>query len=381
MDFELSMEEKLIKQTADEFGREVIAPQVGELFKKGEFPYGIFQQLVDMGFAGFFAPEEYGGQSVSTVAYVGALEEMAKYDSTIPLILQVQNLVIEVYSRFGSEKQKAEWVPQLVSGEIIGSIAMTEPNAGSDLASASTTARAEGDYWILNGAKTFISNSGTTKSDGMIVLASTGENNGRKSFSTFIVPRESEGLIIGKQIEKLGWKHGDTREIFFENCKVPLENMLGQEGKGLRHVLTGMDLGRLAFAACSTGMAEGAMNMALEHAKTRVQFGMPLSKLQSIQFKLAEMKTKVNAARSLTYMAACARDQKKDNVEELASMAKLFASRVAKEVVDEAFQIHGGYGFTLEYPISRFYADVKMMEIGEGTSEVQKLFIARKMGC
>ncbi|UTE73726.1 acyl-CoA dehydrogenase family protein [Rossellomorea marisflavi] len=381
MDFELSMEELMIKKTADEFGREVIAPQVGELFKKAEFPYEILQQLIDMGFAGFFAPEEYGGQNISTVGYVTALEEMAKYDSTIPLILQVQNLVIEVYSKFASEEQKAYWLPRFTSGEVLGSIAMTEPGAGSDLASASTTATLEGDHWILNGSKTFISNSGTERSDGMIVLASTGEENGRKKFSTFIVPRNSDGLIIGKQIEKIGWKHGDTREIFFENCRIPRGNMLGEEGKGLRHVLTGMDVGRLAFAACSTGMAEGALNMALEHAKTRIQFGMPLSKLQAIQFKLAEMKTKVNAARSLTYMAASARDQKKANVEELASMAKLFASRVAVEVVDESYQIHGGYGFTLEYPISRFYADVKMMEIGEGTSEVQKLFIARKMGC
>jgi short-chain 2-methylacyl-CoA dehydrogenase len=381
LNFEFSMEEKLIKQTADEFGREVIAPQVGELFKKGEFPYEILKQLIDMGFAGFFAPEEYGGNKVSTVSYVLALEEMAKYDSTIPLILQVQNLVIEVYSRFASEKQKSEWLPRLTSGQVIGSIAMTEPGAGSDLASASTTAKIQGDKWILNGSKTFISNSGTKLSDGMIVLAATGEENGRKKFSTFIVPRNSKGLIVGKQIEKIGWKHGDTREIFFENCEIPLENMLGEEGKGLRHVLTGMDVGRLAFAACSVGMAEGALNMALDHAKTRVQFGMPISKLQAIQFKLAEMKTKVNAARSLTYMAACARDQKQSNVEEMASMAKLFASKVAVEVVDESFQIHGGYGFTLEYPISRFYADVKMMEIGEGTSEVQKLFIARKMGC
>ncbi|MEK4532982.1 acyl-CoA dehydrogenase family protein [Solibacillus sp. FSL K6-1554] len=374
-------EELMIRDMAKNFGKNVIQEKIEDLWKKEEFDYGVFKQMADLGFASFFAPEEYGGQSISTVGYIVALEEMAKFDSTIPLIMQVQNLVIEVISQFGSDEQKQRWLPSYVSGEKIGAIAMTEPGAGSDLGSISTTAVKKGDQWLLNGQKTFISNCGTEQSDGIIVLADTSEVKGEKQFSTFIVPRDSEGLVIGKKIKKIGWKHGDTREVYFENCKIPLDCQLGELGKGLRHVLTGMDLGRLAFASCSVGMAQGAFDLAFSHAKTREQFGKPLTKLQDIQFKLAMMKTKIEAARSLTYKAAIARDNKTDDVEELASMSKLYASKIAKEVIDESFQIHGGYGFTEEYAISRFYCDVKMMEIGEGTSEVQKLFIAKKIGC
>jgi alkylation response protein AidB-like acyl-CoA dehydrogenase len=374
-ELDLTPDGQMLRESARDFADNVVAPVAQEHWESGAFPYAVMAQLRDLGYMGILAAEEHGGTAVSTITYAAVLEELARVDITVALTLQVHVLVTEIYEHFGTDEQKAYWMPKLTSGEILASIAMTEPGAGSDLRSAKTSARLDGDEWVLNGSKTFITNAGTDMSDGCVVLARTGD-----TFSTFIVPRDTPGFSSGQKISKLGWRAMDTRELFFEDCRIPRENMLGLEGKGLRVVLTGMDLGRIAFAASSTGLAQGCLDHALAYANERVQFKRPLSSFQAIQFKLADMATKVSAARALTFEAARRRDAGLA-AEVSASKAKLYASRVCVEAADEAFQIFGGYGFTLDYPIARFYADAKMMEIGEGTSEVQRMYIARSLGC
>jgi alkylation response protein AidB-like acyl-CoA dehydrogenase len=374
-ELDLSQDGHMLRATARNFADEVIAPVAQQYWESGDFPYEVMYRLRDLGYMGILAGEEHGGAGVDTVTYAAVLEELARVDITVALTLQVHVLVTEIYEQFGTEEQKREWMPRLASGEILAAIAMTEPGAGSDLRSATTTAKRDGDDWVINGSKTFITNAGTEFSDGCVVLARTGD-----TFSTFIVPRGTPGFEVGNKISKLGWRAMDTRELFFEGCRVPRENMIGEEGKGLRVVLTGMDLGRIAFGISSTGLAQGCLDHALAYANERIQFKRPLSSFQAIQFKLADMATKVATARAISFDAARRRDAGLPS-EIPASMAKLYASRVCVEAADEAFQIFGGYGFTLDYPIARFYADAKMMEIGEGTSEVQRIFIARSLGC
>ena len=374
-ELDLSQDGQMLRDSARSFADNVVAPVAQENWESGKFPYEVMDKLRELGYMGILAAEEHGGAGVGTVSYAAVLEELARVDITVALTLQVHVLVTEIFEQFGSKEQKAEWLPKLTSGEILASIAMTEPGAGSDLRSATTTAKLDGDEWVINGSKTFITNAGTEISDGCVVLARTGS-----SFSTFIVPRETPGFVAGRKLDKLGWRAMDTRELFFEDCRIPRENMIGAEGKGLRVVLTGMDLGRIAFGICSTGLAQGCLDHALNYANERIQFKRPLSSFQAIQFKLADMATKVATARSLSFDAARRRDAGLPS-DVAASMAKLYASRVCVEAADEAFQIYGGYGFTLDYPIARFYADAKMMEIGEGTNEIQRIYIARSMGC
>jgi alkylation response protein AidB-like acyl-CoA dehydrogenase len=375
-ELDLTPEARMLKETARDFTDRVIAPNAQELWESEQFPYEILAQLRDLGYMGIMAPEEYGGGAVDTVTYAAVLEEFARGDITIALTLQVHVLVTDIYEKFATEAQKAEWMPRLASGEILAAIAMTEPGAGSDLRSATTTAELRGGSWVLNGSKTFITNAGTDISDGCVVLAKTGAD----EFSTFIVPNDTPGFVRGKKLRKLGWRAMDTRELFFENCEIPEENLLGERGRGLRVVLTGMDLGRIAFGVCSTGMAQACLDHALAYANERVQFRRPLSSFQAIQFKLADMATKIATARAISFEAARRRDAGLQ-AEVIASMAKLHASRVCVEAADEAFQIFGGYGFTLDYPIARLYADAKMMEIGEGSNEIQRIYIARALGC
>jgi short/branched chain acyl-CoA dehydrogenase len=375
-ELDLTSEGRMLKESARDLTEKVIMPRAQEYWDSGEFPYDILDRFRELGYMGIMAPEEFGGSAVDTATYATVLEEIARGDITAALTLQVHVLVTEIYEQFGSEKQKQEWLPRLASGEILASIAMTEPGAGSDLRSLATKAELRNGEWVLNGSKTFITNAGTKVSDGCVVLARTGPN----EFSTFIVPDDAPGFVRGKKLNKLGWRAMDTRELFFEDCRVPEENLLGPRGKGLRVVLTGMDLGRIAFGACSTGLAQACLDHSLAYANERVQFKRPLSSFQAIQFKLADMATKVETARAITSQAARMRDAGMPS-EVAASMAKLYASRVCVEAADEAFQIFGGYGFVLEYPIARLYADAKMMEIGEGTNEVQRIFIARSLGC
>ena len=377
---DLTDEERMIRDTAREFAQEVVAPIADELFETGRFPYEVIAGLGELGFMGILIPEEHGGVGASTTAYIAAIEEMSKVDVTVALTWQVHVLVTEVYSHFASDEQKAEWLPRMARGEILGGIAMTEPGAGSDLRAIRTTAVLEGDEWVINGAKTFITNAGTAISDGLIVLARTGEDaKGRPALSTFIVPKATPGLIIGNRLKKFGWKSMDTRELFFENCRIPAANILGEEGKGLRHTLTGMDLGRIVFATGSIGIAQACLDHSVEYAKQRVQFGQPIGSFQAIQFRLADLAAQIFCCRQAIYAAAKKRDLGLE-CEVEASMAKLVSCRLGVQAADTAFHVFGGYGFSLEYPVARFYADAKIMEIGEGTNEMQLMRIAKGLG-
>lgn len=372
-----------LQQTAREFAREVIAPQAQEIWDSAEFPQHIMDQMAEMDFMGLLAPEEYGGSGISTVDYVAALEEIAWADMTIALTWQVHILITGNYLKFGTEEQKRHWLPKLVSGEILVALGGTEPDAGSDLKSVKTTATREDGDWVINGRKMFITNAGTLRSDGLVLLARTGtRENGDPDLSTIIVPKDAPGYRVGEKIRTLGWRAMDNRHLHFEDCRVPEENLLGVEGKGLSNIMTGLDLGRIAFGACSTGLAQACLDHSLEYAKERVQFGQPVSKYQAVQMKLADMATKIDAARALTLNAARARDAGSPEMSMAAAKAKLFASRTCVECSDDAFQIHGGRGFVLDdYPIARLYADAKTMEVGEGTNEMQRMAIAKHLGC
>ena len=377
---DLTDEERMIRDTARQFAQDVVAPVADELFESGRFPYEVIAGLADMGFMGILVSEEYGGVEASTTAYISAIEELSKVDVTTALTWQVHVLVTEVYSHFASDEQKAEWLPRMARGEILGGIAMTEPGAGSDLRAIRTTAELVGEEWVLNGAKTFITNAGTDISDGLIVLARTGEDaKGRPALSTFIVPRDTPGLVIGNRLKKFGWKSMDTRELFFESCRIPAANILGQEGKGLRHTLTGMDLGRIVFATGSLGIAQACLDHSVAYAKERVQFGQPIGSFQAIQFRLADLAARIFCCRQAIYAAAKKRDLGLE-CEVEASMAKLVSCRLGVEAADTAFHVFGGYGFSLEYPVARLYADAKIMEIGEGTNEMQLMRIAKGLG-
>ncbi len=381
-EIDLTIDQSEFVQHARTFGERYVLPRAPEFFESGEFPMDVLDQMIEAGFMGILAPAEWGGSAVDTVTYSSMLEAMAHADMTIALTWQVHVLVTDIYTHFASPAQQEEWMPRLVSGEILGSVAMTEPNAGSDLRSLRTRAVPDGSDWVVNGSKMFITNSGTERSDAMIVLAQSGDaDDGRAELSTFIVPRSTPGLVVGKKIRKLGWRAMDTREVFFEDCRIPGENLLGTRGKGLRQVLTGMDLGRIAFGSTSVGLAQACFDHALAYAKERQQFGQPISRFQAIQFRLADMATRIEAARALCHDAARRRDLRLAGGETAASMAKLFGSHVAVTVSDDAYHIFGGYGVCLEYPIARYYADAKMMEIGEGTSEMQLQHIARSFGC
>lgn len=377
---DLTDEERMIRDTARQFAQDVVAPVADELFETGRFPYEIIAGLAELGFMGILVAEEYGGVEASTTAYISAIEELSKVDVTTALTWQVHVLVTEVYSHFASDEQKAEWLPRMARGEILGGIAMTEPGAGSDLRAIRTTAELVGEEWVLNGAKTFITNAGTDISDGLIVLARTGEDvKGRPALSTFIVPRDTPGLVIGNRLKKFGWKSTDTRELFFENCCIPAANILGQEGKGLRHTLTGMDLGRIVFATGSIGIAQACLDHSVAYAKERVQFGQPIGSFQAIQFRLADLAARIFCCRQAIYAAAKKRDLGVE-CEVEASMAKLISCRLGVEAADTAFHVFGGYGFSLEYPVAKLYADAKIMEIGEGTNEMQMMRIAKGLG-
>jgi alkylation response protein AidB-like acyl-CoA dehydrogenase len=327
-------------------------------------------------------PEEYGGTNVGTVAFVAAMEEIAAVDQSIAATWNAHLTIGSLpFLYFGTEEQKQKWLVPLARGEALGAFGLTEPEAGSDAANIKTTAVLQGDHWVINGTKCFITNTGTPLSYGLALLAVTGRDpDGKKRYSTFVVPRGAPGYTVGRRYEKIGWHTVDTREQIFTDCRIPRENLLGPEGAGLRQFLQMLDVGRISIAALSVGLARAALQLSLRHAQQRITFGRTLSKHQAIQFKLADMATALDAARLMTYRAAWLRDQGRPFAKE-AAMAKLFASEVAVRAAEEAVQIHGGYGYTREYAISRFYLDSKILTIGEGTSEVQRMVIARQLGC
>jgi short-chain 2-methylacyl-CoA dehydrogenase len=381
MDFDLTPEQEEFRTAVREFAEEVIAPRAEEMDRREELPLDIVKQMGEMGLFGLPFPEEYGGQGADFLTLAIAIEELGRIDSSIAITLEAGvGLGANPIHSFGTEEQKQRWLVPMCRGEILGAFGLTEPGGGSDAGATKTTARLEGGQWVINGSKAFITNSGTPISKVCSITAVTGEQeNGRKEISAIIVPADTPGFEVGKSYRKLGWHASDTHELSFQDCRVPEENLLGDRGKGYGQFLQILDDGRIAIAALAVGLAQGCLEESISYAKERMAFRRPLADFQAIQFKIADMKVAVDTARLATYRAAWLRDQGRPYKAE-ASLAKLHASEIAVTCAREAVQIHGGYGFIEEFPVARFYRDSKVLEIGEGTSEIQRILIARDLG-
>ncbi len=375
MNFELTEEQRMIQKTVREFAQEVIAPGAERRDETTEFPEDIVKDLGEMGILGLPFPEEYGGVGADTVSFALAVEEIAKVDASLALTVSAHiSLGCAPLYYLGSEEQKKRYLTPALQGEYLAAFGLTEPNAGSDAGGTETTAILEGDHWRLNGTKMFITN--PTYAGYVVATARTA----KEGISSFIVPKDTPGYSIGQKYEKLGMRSSDTRELIFSDARIPKENLLGTEGEGFKGFLKVLDGGRIGIAALSLGLAEASLEAALKYAKQRVQFGQPISKFQAIQFKLADLATQIEMARMGLYRAAWLKDNHQKYTKE-AAMAKLFASELAVRAANEAIQIHGGYGYMKEYHVERFLRDAKLLEIGEGTSEVQRIVIARSIGC
>ncbi|MBV8074604.1 MAG: acyl-CoA dehydrogenase family protein [Candidatus Eremiobacteraeota bacterium] len=381
MDFDLSEEQKAIQSLCREFARDEVAPRAEEMDRNEEFPYDLVRKMGELGLLGLPFPEQYGGAGGDTVSYALAVMEIARVDASTAITLAAHvSLGATPLFLFGTEAQKQKYLVPLARGERLWGFGLTEPGAGSDAGATQTRATLRDGKWIINGTKAFITNSGTEITAGTTITAVTGDGrNGRPEISNLIVPQETPGFTRSKKYRKMGWRASDTRELSFVDAAVPEENLLGERGKGLHQFLTTLDGGRISVAALSVGLANGAYDEALAYAKERHQFGQPISKFQAIQFKLADMLTEIEHAKLMVLKAAWEKDEGRDFAL-TASLAKLYSGEVSRRVVNEAVQIHGGYGFMEEYPVSRFYRDQKINEIGEGTNEVQRLVIARQMG-
>jgi butyryl-CoA dehydrogenase len=381
MNFDFTDEQKAIQQLCRDFAREEVAPAAEELDRNAEFPYEIVRKMASLGLLGLPFPEQYGGAGADTVSYALAVMELARADASVAITMAAHvSLGASPFYLFGTEKQKEQYLVPLARGEKLWGFGLTEPNAGSDAGGAQTRAVLQDGRWIINGTKAFITNSGTDMTGGTTITAVTGTDpKGRSEISNLIVPQDTPGFSRSKKYNKMGWKASDTRELSFVDAAVPEENLLGERGRGLKQFLTILDGGRISVAALSVGLAWGAYDQALAYAKERKQFGQAISKFQAIQFKLADMLMEVEHAKLMVVKAAWEKDHGRDFAM-TASLAKLYSGEVSRRVVNEAVQIHGGYGFMDEYPVSRMYRDQKINEIGEGTNEVQRLVIARLMG-
>ncbi len=381
MDFNLSDEQIMIKNTVRDFAETEIKPLAQGLDEREEFSYELTAQMGELGLFGMYIPSKYGGQGMDTLSYIIAVEEIARIDGSQAATLAAHNsLGIGPLYYYGTEKQKEKYLPPLCTGKGLWAFGLTEPDAGSDSRGTKTKAELIDGSWIINGSKIFITNGASKISLGANVQAITGENEGRKEYSTIIVEQDTEGFTRIPMHKKLMWRASDTSELYFDNCSVPEENILGQRGQGSHIMLSTLDNGRLSIGAMGLGLAQGALELALNYAKERKQFGRPISKFQAISFKLADMATKIELGRNLLYKACWLKDSKKPFAKE-AAMAKLYCSEIAKEVADDAVQIHGGYGLMKEYDVERFYRDQRLLQIGEGTSEIQRLVISRYIGC
>jgi short/branched chain acyl-CoA dehydrogenase len=384
VDFDLSPEHELIRRTVREFAEGEVAPVAEELDRTKSFPYEIVAKLGALNLMGIPFPEEYGGGGGDTLAYALAVEELTRVDSSVAITLCAHtSLGTQPIYVFGSEQQKQEWMPLLCSGERLGAFGLTEPEAGSDAGNTRTRARLDGGEWVIDGAKQFITNAGTSISGVVCITAVTGEIDadpaGPREISNVIVANGTAGYEQGEPYRKMGWHASDTRPLTFTDCRVPEANLLGPRGAGFKQFLHILDIGRIGVAAMGVGLAQGALDEALKYAKERKAFGSPISKFQAIQSKLADMSTEIAAARLLVYKAAREKDAKR-NFTLTAAQAKLKTGRLAVRCAEEAVQIHGGYGFIEEYPVCRFYRDAKILTIGEGTDEVQQMVIARALG-
>ena len=376
MNFDLSDEHELIRQTVREFALERVAPVAEELDREHRFPYDIVSELGALGLMGIPVPEEYGGAGGDTLSYAIAIEELTRVDSSVAITVAAHtSLGTMPILLFGSDEQKRDWLPDLASGRRLAAFGLTEPGAGSDAGATRTRAELAGGSWVINGSKIFITNAGTDISACVTITARTGED----EISNLIVPNGTPGYVISDPMRKLGWRASDTRELSFQDCAVPEANLLGERGHGFHQFLEILDGGRISIAAMGVGLAQGAYDLAFSYAKERQQFGRAIAEFQAIQFKLADIATELEAGRGLLYKAAWLKDQGRPFARE-AAMAKLFTGELAHRAANHALQIHGGYGFMDEYPISRLYRDQKVLEIGEGTNEVQRLVIARHLG-
>ena len=381
MDFQLSEEHQNIRKAVRDFAEREIKPIARELDDEGRFSPEITLKMGELGLLGINTPVDYGGSGMDTLSYIIAVEELARVDGSQAATIAAHNsLGIGPLVYYGTEKQKKKYIPQLCTGEALWAFGLTEPDAGSDSRGTRTKAHIENGEWIITGSKIFITNGAADISAGVTVQAVTGEPGGKKEFTTIIVEKDTPGFTRRAMHGKMMWRASDTAELFFDECRVPYENVLGKVGDGSRIMLSTLDNGRLSIAAMGLGCAQGAFEMALSYAQERKQFGQPISKFQAISFKLADMATKIELARTLLYKACWLKDNYLPFAKE-AAMSKLYCSEIAKEVTDEAVQIHGGYGLMKDYPVERFYRDQRLLQIGEGTSEIQRLVISRYLGC
>jgi len=379
MNFDLSDEHRMIRDTARKFADEVIAPRAEEMERTGEYPYDIFAQMAELGMMGLPYPEEYGGSGGDWVGTMLCIEEIARGDITVAALLEVTTGIAaqEIFA-FGTEEQKRTWLVPLIEGKEIGAFGLTEPDSGSDAASLKTTAVLDGDEWVLNGAKQFITNIGLDNAT--ILLAAAKVKTGRGDvISTFIIPKTAKGFKLGRPYRKLSWHASATSEVILEDCRIPRENILGDPNGGFAQHLAVLETGRIGIAAMSVGLAQACFDHALRYAQERTQFGQPVFNFQAVQFKLADMAVAIELARNEYVKAAWLKDQGRPHTFET-TVAKLYASEMVEKVASDAFQIHGGYGFMEEYAVSRYYASAKVLQIVDGTSEVQRMILGRMLG-
>jgi alkylation response protein AidB-like acyl-CoA dehydrogenase len=381
LNFDLTEEQNLTRQAVRDFAEKEISPLAPELDEKEEFSVELTLKMGELGLLGCFVPEKYGGSNLGYISYIIAVEELARVDGSQAATVAAGNsLGIGPIYYYGSEEQRKEWLPKLCSGKMLAAFGLTEPQAGSDAGSSRTKGVLQGDHWVINGSKIFITNSATPLTGVIIVQAITGmREDGKRELSCLVVPKDSPGFTAREMKKKMMWRASNTGELFFEDCVVPRENLLGQRGDGFHQMLSTLDGGRLSIAAMGLGGAQGSFEMALNYANTRVQFGRPISSFQSNAFKLADMALEIELARNLLYKACWLRENNRPITKE-AAMAKLYCSEVMGRCVSHAVQLHGGYGLMREYKIERFYRDHKLLEIGEGTSEIQRIVIARNIG-
>jgi len=376
VDFDLTPEQELIRDTVRTFARERVEPKAAALDLEGRFPYELVAELAELGLMGLPIPEEYGGAGGDIVSYAIAIEELTRIDSSLAITMAAHtSLGTMPILLYGTEEQKRRWLPDLASGRRLAAFGLTEPDAGSDAGATRTTAELRDGSWVVNGSKLFITNAGTDISWGVTITARTGTD----EISNLVVENGTPGYAISAPMKKLGWRASDTRELSFEDCAVPEGNLLGERGSGFRQFLEVLDGGRISVAAMGVGLAQGAYDLAYAYAKEREQFGKPISTFQAIRFKLADMATEIEAGRALVLKAAWLKDQGRPFARE-AAMAKLYTGELSSRVAGAALQIHGGFGYMEESAISRLYRDQKILEIGEGTNEVQRMVIARHLG-
>ena len=381
MDFSLTATERDLVELCRDFARKEIAPRAPIAWQEARCPTDLLREMGELGLLGMLIPEEWGGIGMTTVGFVAALEQLGQADQSVAAAFQAHVTIgsLPLYL-FGNDAQRERWLRPLAEGRVLGAFGLTEPEAGSDTRSIRTRAEPRDGGWLINGQKTFISNAGTDMSFGATLLARTGETEKGPRFGSFVVPKDTPGFTMGPKMPGIGWRGLDTRELFFTDVWVPDDQLLGDPDLGLGQFLSALEVGRISIAALSLSLTQAVLDLATDYAQRRVQFGQPISKFQGVQFKLADIATELEAARWLTYRAAALRDAGEPFLKE-ASMAKLKASRVAVWAASEAVQIHGGTGYMLDTPVARFYCDAKVLEIGEGTNEIQHMVIARQLGC